>query len=234
MGLCGQRRSASRHQPASRASSSTSAATRAASCLSRPMTAAIFATELAVVSMLPTSMPPRMRLTPSSLSRSPRRMSAPIMSAPSSPDARRFPISSSNQARMSAEARKARSGLVKRSALAHELRTSIHAEDEGAIQRVEPGLVDRRNAEIQVASQDLADIGVTGDDHSAAEANRSHETGEEGAEPRREGGEALLGKQAALAQRSDDIGSDATVPNRVCHSAPRSDQQAEQLKNEQS
>src|SRR5215213_6801844 len=113
-----------------------------------------------------------------------------------------------------------RQSLVERSALAHELRTSIHAEDEGAIHRVDPGLVDRRNAKIQVASQDLADIGVTGDDHPAAEANRSHETGDEGAEPRREGREALFGKQAALARRSDDIGGHATVPNRVCHSAP--------------
>ena len=113
-----------------------------------------------------------------------------------------------------------RQSLVKRSALAHELRTSIHAEDEGAIHGVDPGLVDRRNAEIQVAGQDLADIGVTGDDHPAAEANRSHETGDEGAEPRRKGGEALFGNQAALARRSDDIGGDATVPNRVCHSAP--------------
>ncbi len=34
------------------------------------------------------------------------------MSVPSSPDARRFPISSSNQARMSAEARKARSATT--------------------------------------------------------------------------------------------------------------------------
>jgi len=56
----------------------------------------ILATAVAVVSMLPTNIPPSVRLTPSSSS-TPSRMSAPIMSLPSSPLERRRAISASTR-----------------------------------------------------------------------------------------------------------------------------------------
>ena len=62
------------------------------------------------------------------------------------PAATRFTASSATASRIGARSTAAES-LVERSALAHELRTAIHAEDEGTVHRVDPGLVYRRNAE---------------------------------------------------------------------------------------